>query len=418
MVCLVFIQTQCQCWREIQSLCTLSSDSEKIFNVSVTDVPAAELYEMKEGEAVTLDAGLMKQPNDVMAWYFNDTLIAEITEDQSKICTDNHCSKRFRDRLQLNHQTGSLTITNIRITDSGEYKLKISSSSSKFSFNRVKSFSVSITAVPDSGLPAAAVAGIVVGALLLVASVAVGVVYCHRMNRRTKLELEQECGYLKQSTAFLCLIYHYHWKLKRQTITLLLQSAVIQQIQRSALSKLGELKKRIFGSSDSEIIFSVTVIGVPVAEEDEIKRKSVKDGESVTLDPGVIKGPNDEMTWFFNYTLIAEITGGQSKTCTNDQCAQRFRDRLKLDHQTGSLTITNTRTTDSGLYKLQIQSSKSSFSLRRIKSFSFTVTGSGLYPGKIAGICAAVIVVLLVTLTVGVLCCRRHRSHTPVSHNV
>ncbi len=31
-----------------------------------------------------------------------------------------------------------------------------------------------------------------------------------------------------------------------------------------------------------------------------MKRKSVKEGESVTLDPGVIKNPNDLMAWHFN----------------------------------------------------------------------------------------------------------------------
>ncbi|XP_050951431.1 junctional adhesion molecule C-like [Labeo rohita] len=158
-----------------------SSDSEKNFSISVTDVPATELYEKKEGESVSLDAGVIKSPNDVMMWYFNDTLIAEITGDQSKICTDDQCNKRFRDRLKLDHQTGSLLITNTRITDSGEYKLKIIIiSSSKFSITRVRRFSVSVTAVPDSGLPAAAVAGVVVVAVLLVAAVAAGVVYRNR----------------------------------------------------------------------------------------------------------------------------------------------------------------------------------------------------------------------------------------------
>ncbi len=97
----------------------------------------------------------------------------------------------------------------------------------------------------------------------------------------------------------------------------------------------------------------------------------MKEGEYVTFDPGVTKNTNDSMTWYFNDILIAEITGDQSEICTDDQCDERFRDRLKLDNQTGSLTIMNTRTTDSGLYILQINSIRISV----MKIFSVNVTG-------------------------------------------
>ncbi|KAF4097240.1 uncharacterized protein LOC131531342 [Onychostoma macrolepis] len=162
-----------------------SSDSGKIFIVTVHDVPAAERDEIVrksvEGESVTLDPGVIKTTNETMKWYFNDTLIAEITGDQSEICTDDqgyNSTERFRGRLKLDHQTGSLTITNITNTDSGVYELKIIISNSNFSITRVKRFSVSVTAVSDSGLSSAAVVGIVVAVVLLVAAaVAAGVVY-------------------------------------------------------------------------------------------------------------------------------------------------------------------------------------------------------------------------------------------------
>ncbi|XP_059424836.1 uncharacterized protein LOC132159341 [Carassius carassius] len=137
---------------------------------------------MKEGESFTLDSGLIKHPNDVMTWYFNET---EITGDQSKICTDVQCKKRFGERLKLDHQTGSLTIMSTRTTDSGEYLLQINSSDSSFSITTVMRFSVSVTALPDSDLSSAAVAGIFVAVILLVAvAVAAGVVN-YRCRRRT-----------------------------------------------------------------------------------------------------------------------------------------------------------------------------------------------------------------------------------------
>ncbi len=104
-----------------------------------------------------------------------------------------------------------------------------------------------------------------------------------------------------------------------------------------------------------------------------MKRKSVKEGESVTLDPGEIKNLNYLMTWYFNDILIAEITGDPNKTRTDGQCEDpdgRFRDRLEVN-QSGSLTIMNTTITDSGVYKLQINSSRISI----IKIFNVVVTG-------------------------------------------
>ncbi|XP_077081499.1 uncharacterized protein LOC143735265 [Siphateles boraxobius] len=176
--------------------------------------------------------------------------------------------------------------------------------------------------------------------------------------------------------------------------------------------------KIITSSSSSGKVFNVTVHGVSAAEIDEVKRKSANNGESVTLKPGVVKNPNDVMTWYFNDILIAEITGDQSKICTDVQCKERFRDRLKLDHQTGSLIITNTRNTDSGEYKLKNIITNSSFSITRVKRFNLTVIGgvpdSGLSSGAVAGI---VVVVLLVSAVAGVIYYRHRKSHAPVPQN-
>uniref|UniRef100_A0A8C1SJ24 Immunoglobulin V-set domain-containing protein n=1 Tax=Cyprinus carpio TaxID=7962 RepID=A0A8C1SJ24_CYPCA len=84
-----------------------------------------------EGDSVTLHTDVKTIQQETIKWYFNDTRIAQISGDLSFICTDVQCNEgteRFRDRLNLNHQTGSLTIrdiTNTRTTDSGEYTLHI-----------------------------------------------------------------------------------------------------------------------------------------------------------------------------------------------------------------------------------------------------------------------------------------------------
>uniref|UniRef100_A0A8C1LB78 Immunoglobulin domain-containing protein n=1 Tax=Cyprinus carpio TaxID=7962 RepID=A0A8C1LB78_CYPCA len=162
------------------------NEGDTTFNFAVHDVSALKLDEMKEGGNVTLYTDVIKNPNGVMTWHFNDILIAG---DQSKICTDVQCNEdteRFRDRLKLNNQTGSLTIMNTRTTDSGVYKLEINSSRVSI----VRTFNVTFpVANPPStngaGTNAAVIVGAVSGVLLIVA-VAVGVYCCQKRSTKTK----------------------------------------------------------------------------------------------------------------------------------------------------------------------------------------------------------------------------------------
>ncbi|XP_026054673.1 CD48 antigen-like [Carassius auratus] len=105
--------------------------------------------------------------------------------------------------------------------------------------------------------------------------------------------------------------------------------------------------------------------------EDEVK--SVTEGESVTLQTHVTElQTRDLITWTFGYpeTKIAEINREDAIFSTYDDVLDgRFRDRLELDNQTGSLTITDTRTTDSGLYTVNIKDTKSTTTYR----FNLTV---------------------------------------------
>nr|XP_005161695.1 uncharacterized protein LOC101882211 isoform X2 [Danio rerio] len=242
---------------------------------------AAETILAKEGQSVNLDTGVEKTQQDRIRWYFKDTRIAQINGDPSKTCTDVQCNEgneNFRDRLKLDHQTGSLTIMNIRNTDAGDYQLKFYSS-----------------------------------------------------------------------------------------------------------------------NSISEKTFSVSIHGVPAAFKMD---KSVKEGESFTLDPSARINPNDMATWFFNNTFITKITLPANKICTEDECKEKFGDRLEVDHQTGSLTITKAKTTDSGLYEVEISShsNRQRRSISSMKSFNVNVIGSSSV--LVAGICVAF---LLVSALLGVI---------------
>ncbi|XP_016414795.1 SLAM family member 5-like [Sinocyclocheilus rhinocerous] len=92
---------------------------------------------------------------------------------------------------------------------------------------------------------------------------------------------------------------------------------------------------------------------------ESVKSVSVTEGESVSLNSDLTEiQRDDEITWKFENIMIAKIYGKDNKSRFYEDSADgRFRGRLKLDHQTGSLSITNTRTTDSGVYKVTSKSS-------------------------------------------------------------
>ncbi|XDV23889.1 hypothetical protein PO909_028247 [Leuciscus waleckii] len=306
-----------------------------------------------EGDSVTLNTGFEVKQD--IKWYFNDICIAQISRDQRKICTDVQCEDgdmRFRDRLKLDHQTGSLTITNTTNTDSGVYLLEIISIHEKIFIVSVHGESLCVGADADR-------VSMMEGDSLTLNSgvqtnqqdtirwsyyyIRIALINRDQSKICTDVQCNNDTGRFRDRL-----------KLDHQTGSLIITNtrhtdAGVYTLQISS------------GSSDTEKTFNVILYGVSVFERDKMKRKTVKEGESAILYTGVIRKLNDSITWYFNDTLIAEITGDQ----------KRFSDRLKLDHQTGSLTITNTRNTDSGEYTLQINSSR--FSI--IKSVSVSVTG-------------------------------------------
>ncbi|XP_058617434.1 uncharacterized protein LOC131530917 isoform X1 [Onychostoma macrolepis] len=82
---------------------------------------AIKIISVMEGDAVTLDTDFTNiQRKDAITWKFGESHIAEVNKHSLYTYAD----ERFRDRLKM-HPTGSLTIKNIRFTDSGYYTASI-----------------------------------------------------------------------------------------------------------------------------------------------------------------------------------------------------------------------------------------------------------------------------------------------------
>ncbi|XP_026054422.1 uncharacterized protein LOC113040291 [Carassius auratus] len=250
---------------------------------------------VKEGESVTLRTGFTEvQIYDSMTWMFGDTVLAVINKGAQLYDDD----ERFKDKLQLDNQTGSLTITKCTIPNSGLYELKIHRNRQ----NVFQRFSVTFS-VPGSSDKTTWI----VSTILLVFGAA---------------------------AAAACVIYCICLKRKVNHIT-------------ANTSKEGPLSRQDKENGTLDALFP---------KGDGIKSVSVMEEESVTLNTDAELQTGDEVLWMFGDkdTVIAKTKGGTRETTTSNGPDGRFRNRLKLDHQTGSLTITNTKTEHTGEYKLKI----------------------------------------------------------------
>ncbi|XP_026113558.1 uncharacterized protein LOC113092160 isoform X2 [Carassius auratus] len=151
------------------------------------------------------------------------------------------------------------------------------------------------------------------------------------------------------------------------------------------------------------IKFRLTVYESPSvidAGEANMKLMSVTEGDPVDLQVPPLYG-DELIVWRFGDKgkLIAKHDMEAKSSQLYDETDERFRDRLKLDNQTGSLSITNTRTTNAGLYNAKISSNKQTL----YQKYFVTLSVPGLCPAAVVGIVVVVVVLLVIVAAAGVL---------------
>ncbi|XP_051979529.1 uncharacterized protein LOC127640876 isoform X2 [Xyrauchen texanus] len=360
-----------------------------LFHLGVFGVDTGEMkiVSVMEGDSVTLHTNLTEiLGNDQIVWAFSvkssDTRVAEIYKQDIEIYDSN---KTFGDRLQLDRQTGSLTIRNIQITNSGLYKLTV------FSKRGIayRSFSVTVYArlpipviIRDSSQCSSSSECVLVCSVVNVTHVTLSwykgnsllsSISVSDLNSSLSLPLEVE---YQENNIYSCVVSNSFTNLtKHLNITEVCQTCP----ERHSLGIFVALVILIVAAAVGGIHFyrkkkprPLGVLGVD--EEEERDRVSVMEGESLQLPSDVTQiKRKDHIIWWFanqntlnNKILLAEINAAVVNQIHHDE---PFRDRLQLDYKTGSLLIKNISIKNSGVYLLQIVCPVS-----KVKSTEYHVT--------------------------------------------
>ncbi|XP_042604669.1 uncharacterized protein LOC109080562 isoform X2 [Cyprinus carpio] len=292
------------------------------------DVFGQEIKLVKPGDSVTLNSGLTEmKDDDEIQWRFGyvNTLIAEINKQADNMTVyEDVLDGRFRNRLKLDNQTGSLTITNIRHEHTGIYKLERKSLGKSFSLVIIDEISMkegdSVTINSD-----------------LTEIMDDKIQWRFRSENILIAEINKQTNRFTVYDDVLDGRFRDRLKLNKQTGSLTITNITTEHAGAYELD-INNVRKRFL-----------------LAVYDEI---SMKEGDSLTLNSGRTEITNGEMfVWLYmnEITFIAGIKAWVDNTVYDDVLDGRFRDRVKLNKQTGSLTITNTTTEDTGRYVLLIE---------------------------------------------------------------
>uniref|UniRef100_A0A8C1YAH6 Ig-like domain-containing protein n=1 Tax=Cyprinus carpio TaxID=7962 RepID=A0A8C1YAH6_CYPCA len=364
----------------------------------------ADVKSVMEGDSVTLHTDLTDlRGYELILWIFGpgSTRIAQINNVVNKISIYNDVlDGKFRDRLQLDERTGSLTITNSSTEDSGLYELQIiggkdvppkkfsvivsaplpvpvisrnssqcSSSSSSSSSQQNCSLVCSVVNVSHVTLSwykgNSLLSSISVSDLSISLSLPLEVEYQDKntyscvlnnpiSNQTQHLDITQLCHTCSEDASSLTpedglSLGHVVLLCVVILVTVLVLAAV------GMFSIYWKYRKRDQPFSNSSSVDDL-------AETDELKTVSVRVGESVTLNTSVTAIQSfDLLQWRFGelntdstnpFSVIARLNEPNSFNCAGHD--ETNRPRVQLDQKTGYLTIHDIRPKDFGIYKLNI----------------------------------------------------------------
>ncbi|XP_073700921.1 SLAM family member 5 [Garra rufa] len=384
-----------------------------------------DVMSVMEGDSVTIHTDLTDlQKYDLIVWTFGIFRIAQINIEVKKVSLYNDVlDGKFKNRLQLDNQTGTLTITDTRTTDTGLYELQVIGGKEV----PPKKFSIIVSAplpVPvisrnssqcsPQGSPASRCSLVCLALNVshvtlswykgnsLLSSISVSDLSIS-LSLRLEVEYEDKNTYscvlnnpISKQTQHLdisklcqpCSVDASSFNpdgLSLGHVVLICISVVVPVILLAAFGMFciyWKYRKRDQQSQTPRQDYTEMDNGSQVddlAETDELKIVSVNVGASVVLNTGVTAIQSfDVLQWRFGdlnadstnpFIVFARLNEQNNFDGTGHD--ETFRHRVQLDQQNGYLTINNIKTRDFGIYKLNISRNG-----RNVISKSFIVRDS------------------------------------------